>query len=220
MTENYRAPAPPLVGEQQAPPTAQDDHGTADVVKDQAADVGHGSVEAGKHAAGVASEQAADVVAEAGRQGRDLLKQAQDQLTDQAARGQQRAAGELLALGDELRLMADQVDRDRPAGELARRAASRAHAAGRWLDDRGPGQVLDEVQAFARRKPGMFLALAAGAGLLAGRMTRGMQAAASDGSSAATTAPDLGEATAPDVPSHGEPSGAAAAGKPRPESTL
>jgi hypothetical protein len=221
MTENYPAPAPPQRGEPQAPRPAQDDHSTADVVKDQAADVGHSGVEAGKHAAEVASEEASGVVAEAGRQGRDLLRQAQDQVTEQAARGQQRAAGELLALRDDLRLMADRVDRNSPAGELARRAASRANVAGRWLDNRGPGQVLDEVQAFARRRPGMFLALAAGVGLLAGRMTRGMQAAASDGWSAATTEPDPGEATAPDaVPSYPEPTGLAAADQPRPESTL
>jgi hypothetical protein len=36
------------------------------------------------------------------------------------------------------------------------------------------------MQSFARRRPGVFLALAAGAGLMAGRLTRGMKAASKD----------------------------------------
>jgi len=40
--------------------------------------------------------------------------------------------------------------------------------------------VLEDVKSFARRRPGAFLALAAGAGLIAGRLTRGLAAASSD----------------------------------------
>jgi hypothetical protein len=211
MTENCLPPVPQQTGEPPAPLIARADLSTTDVARDQAADLGHNSLEAGKHAAEVASEQASGIVAEVGRQGRDLLRQAQDRLAEQAAQGQHRAADKLLALGDDLRLMADGVDQANPAGELARRAASRAHTAAGWLGDREPGQVLDEVQAFARRKPGTFLALAAGVGLLAGRLTRGMHAAASDGWSTATTAPDPHEPTVPDArPAHPEPSGLAA----------
>ncbi len=221
MTENYPQPVPQQAAEPLAPLTDQADPSTADVVRDQAADVGHSGVEAGKHAAEVATEQASGVVAEAGRQGRDLLSQAQGQLTEQAARGQQRAAGGLLALADDLRLMADRVDPNSPAGELARRAAVRARAVGQWLDSREPGQVLDEVQGFARRKPGIFLALAAGAGLLGGRLTRGMQAAASDGWSAATTEPEPAAVTAPDHgPVYPEAGDLDAANPLRPQSTL
>lgn len=44
--------------------------------------------------------------------------------------------------------------------------------------------------AFARRRPGVFLALAAGAGLIAGRLTRGVKAASSyDQESAAPATP-------------------------------
>jgi hypothetical protein len=220
MTENHPPPVPPQTGEAPAPFTDRADRSTGDVAKDQAAELGHSSLEAGKHAAEVASEQASGVAAEAGRQGRDLLGQAQEQLADQAAHGQHRAAGRLMALGDDLRLMADKVDQASPAGELARRAASRAHAAAGWLGNREPGQVLDEVQAFARRKPGMFLAVAAGAGLLAGRLTRGMQAAASDGWSAATTEPDPHEVTVPDAALAYPESGGLAADQPLPQGTL
>jgi hypothetical protein len=49
--------------------------------------------------------------------------------------------------------------------------------------------VVDEMQSFARRKPALFLALAAGAGLVAGRLTRGLKDASSDDSAA--TAPPV-----------------------------
>jgi hypothetical protein len=193
MTENY-APGskpPPEWGESPGytdvpvtPQQAEGNQGTADVVKDQAADLGHGTVEAGKHAAGVAQEQASVVAAEAGRQGKDLLRQAQEELGRQAAQGQRRLAAELLSLSDELSSMADGSGQDGAATGLARQAATRARVAGRWLSDREPAQVVDEVQSFARRRPGAFLALAVGAGLVAGRLTRGIKAAQDDDSPA------------------------------------
>jgi ElaB/YqjD/DUF883 family membrane-anchored ribosome-binding protein len=180
MTENYSpASMPPQRGDPLTPLPAQEQD-TADVVKDQAADLSHSSIQAGKHAADVAREQASGVVEEIGRQGRDLLGHAQDQLGEQAAQGQQRLAAELLSLSDELSSMADGSGQKGVAADLARDAASRARDAGQWLGERRPAQVVDEVQSFARRRPGAFLALAAAAGLVAGRLTRGIQAAGSD----------------------------------------
>jgi hypothetical protein len=153
---------------------------TADVVRDQAADLGGSTVQAGKHTADVAREQAAAVAAEAGRQGRDLLYQAQEQVAGQASRGQQRLASELTSLSDALGATADRSGSGGMTAELARQAARRAGDAGRWLGERTPEQLLDEIQRFARRRPGVFLALAAGAGLAAGRLARGMKAAAGD----------------------------------------
>jgi hypothetical protein len=42
-----------------------------------------------------------------------------------------------------------------------------------WLENREPADVLDDVRSFARRRPGTFLMVAAAAGLVAGRLTRG-----------------------------------------------
>ncbi|MDX6393190.1 MAG: hypothetical protein QOJ73_4253 [Streptosporangiaceae bacterium] len=176
MTEKYPpASIPPSEWDEPvAPLSADEDQGTADVVKDQAADLGHGTVQAGKRAVAVAQEQASGVAAEAGRQGRDLLRQAQEELGQQAAHGQRRLAGELLALSDELNSMADGPGQGGVAVGLARQAAARTRDAGQWLDDRRPAQVVGDVQSFARRRPGVFLALAVGAGLVAGRFTRGL----------------------------------------------
>ncbi len=186
MTENYPA-ATPSQRSESPPPALAEEQGTADVVKDQASDLGHSSVQAGKHVADVAREQASGVAAEAGRQGRDLLQQAQGQLEEQAAQGQQQLADRLLSLSDELRSMADASGQGGMAADLAHQVASRARDAGQWLGDRKPGQVVGEMQSFARRKPALFLALAAGAGLVAGRLTRGLKDASSDDSAA--TAP-------------------------------
>ena len=93
MTENYLpASTPPLQGES-PPPVLAEEQGTTEVVKDQAADLSHSGIQAGKHAADVAREQASGVAAEAGSQGKDLLRQAQDQLTEQAAQGAAAAGG-------------------------------------------------------------------------------------------------------------------------------
>jgi polyhydroxyalkanoate synthesis regulator phasin len=185
MTDNYLpASTPPQRGES-LPPGLAEEQGTTDVVKDQASDLSHSSVQAGKHVAEVAREQASDVAAEAGRQGRDLLQQAQDQLGEQAAQGQQGLAKQLLSLSNELRTMADASGRGGMAAGLAHQAASRVRDAGQWLDNRNPGQVADEMQSFARRRPAVFLALAAGAGLVAGRLTRGLKDATSENSAAA-----------------------------------
>lgn len=200
MTDNHLpGSTPPQRGE-----TLAEDQGTAQIVKDQASGLGHSSAETGKHVADVTREQASGVAAEAGRQGRDLLRQVQDQLGAQAGHGQQRVAKQLLSLGDELHSMADNAGHGGPAADLAQQAATRIRDAGQWLDARKPGQVVNEMQSFVRRRPAVFLVLAAGAGLVAGRITRGLKDA-TDGSSTATAAPaatqGLGEQMAqqPDV---------------------
>lgn len=176
MTQEYSAESAPPAQRADSPPR----QGTAEMVKDQAAGLSQSTVQAGKHAADAAREQGSEMAAEAARQGRDLVRQAQDQLGDQAARGQQRLAATLHSLSNQLSGMADGSPQDGVAADLARQAAARADDAAHWLSSRQPAQVVDEVQSFARRKPGAFLALAAGAGLIAGRLTRGMRAASSD----------------------------------------
>jgi hypothetical protein len=207
MTENYlTGSTPPPGGE-----SLETEQDTAQLVKDQASDLANSGVQAGKHVGDVAREQASGVAAEAGRQGRDLLQQAQGQLHEQAAGGQQRIAKKLLSLSDELRSMAENSDQG-VAVDLAQQAASRVRNAGHWLEEREPGQVVNEVQSFARRRPAVFLVLAAGAGLVAGRLTRGLKDATAGDSTdtaAPATAPRLGgqpvrQADVAGYPSYGE----------------
>ena len=185
MTENFLPASTPTQRGEPFPPASAERKGTADVVKDQATDLSHSSIQTGKHVADVAREQASGVAVEAGRQGSDLLHQARGQLEEQAAQGQQRLANQLLSLSDELRSMAGASGQGGMAASLASQAAWRVRNAGQWLGDRKPGQVADEMQSFARRRPAVFLALAVGAGLVAGRLTRGLKDADSDDSAAA-----------------------------------
>ena len=182
MTENYLPASTPSQRGEPLPAASAEEQGAADVVKDQATDLSHSSIQTGKHVADVAREQASGVVVEAGRQGRDLLHQAQGQLEEQAARGQRRLANQLLSLSDELRSMAGAPGQGGMAAGLASQAALKARTAGQWLEDREPGQVAEEMQSFARRRPAIFLALAVGAGIVAGRLTRGLKDANSDNS--------------------------------------
>jgi metal-dependent amidase/aminoacylase/carboxypeptidase family protein len=149
---------------------------TKDVAKDQAASVGQGVAEAGQHVAGVAKEQTAEVTAEAGKQAKDLLGQAQSQLKEQATVQQQKLVSGLQSLRDELNAMVSNNNNPGVAADLARQAADRTGSVATWLDRREPAAVLDDFTDFARRRPGAFLAVAAGIGLVAGRLTRGLKA--------------------------------------------
>jgi len=156
------------------------DSPTTEVAKEQAAEVADTAKQAGAQVADTVKEQAGQVTAEARNQAKQLLAQAQSELSEQAAGTQQRVAEGLHALADELSGMARNSEQDGVATDLARQAADRARTAAGWLADRDPGSLLDEVRTFARRKPGTYLALALGAGVLAGRLTRGLTAPTTD----------------------------------------
>jgi len=156
---------------------------TADVAKQQASTVAQSTTEAGQHVADVAKDQVASVASDAGSQAKDLLAQARTELATQAGQQQQRLAGSLRALGEELHSMAQHDGQPGMATDLAHQGARRTQDLAAWLDQREPGQLVGEITAFARRKPGTFLLLAVGAGLAAGRLTRGMKDANDDSSS-------------------------------------
>jgi hypothetical protein len=158
------------------PPLNPNEMSTSDVAKEQAGQVAGTAKQAGTQVAGAVKEQAAEVTAEAGKQVKQLLSQTQSELRDQAGATQQRVSEGLHALADELAGMAQNSNQDGPATDLARQAADKAQQAAGWLEGRDPGALLDEVRSFARRKPGAYLAIALGAGVLAGRLTRGLTA--------------------------------------------
>jgi hypothetical protein len=172
-------------------PTDSAPAGSIDVAKDQAASVGQSAADAGQHVATVAQDQAKNVVAEAGSQAKDLLAQARTELSEQAGAQQQRLASGLHALGDELHSMTQHSEQPGVATDLARQGATKSHDIASWLEDREPGHLVTELQSFARQRPGTFLLAAAGAGLLVGRLTRGVKDAGSDDVDAATTGTGL-----------------------------
>lgn len=148
---------------------------TAAVARDEAMGVASSAKEKGSNLVGEGVDQAKSVAGEATRQARDLMDEARVELTAQAYEQQQRLAGGLRSFGQELGSMADSSTEGGLASDLARQVASRTNDLAQWFEDREPGSVLDEVKEFARRRPGAFLAIAAGAGVLAGRLTRGLK---------------------------------------------
>ena len=153
-----------------------------DVARHEVAGIGRSAGEAGEQVAQAATQQAREVASETAQQARSVLDDGVGQLRQQAREGQQKVAGGLRTLADELRGMAKKGGQSGIAGDLVREASDRAHGAAAWLERREPSDLLEEVRDFARQRPGTFLLGAAVAGVLAGRLTRG--AAASRASTA------------------------------------
>ncbi|MDF3046435.1 MAG: hypothetical protein K0R30_2663 [Ornithinibacter sp.] len=154
---------------------------------DRAGTVGNETKQATKDVAATAGQEAQRVTREAKDQVRQLVGQTRSDLQSQAATQQSRAATGLRELSDQLRTMANSTDQDGMARGLVDDAARRAGDAASWLDQRDPGSILDEVRTFAQRRPGAFLAIAAGVGVVAGRLSRSLVDEARDESSASRT---------------------------------
>ena len=159
-------------------PSSTEGDSTPAVATEQARQVGQDALAGGQQVAGVAADQAKSVAAEAGAQARNLLDEARSQLTDQAATQQNNLASWLQSIVAELDQMADRTHgaQSGAATSLVRQVSERARGAASWLQDHEPSDLLAETSRFARQRPGLFLALAAAGGLLAGRLTRGLTA--------------------------------------------
>ena len=124
-----------------------------------------------------AREQAGQVRQEVAHQGREVVAQATAKLQDQGRAQTRELASTVRGWADQTRALAD--GRPQEAAQLApyaRQAADRvANVAGK-LEERGFDGALDDLQRFARRRPGVFLLGAAAAGFGVGRLLRGASA--------------------------------------------
>lgn len=166
--------APPT-GPSTADPSTTDPS-TTDVAKGQAQQVAGGAADAAQHVAEVAKEQVGQVAAATGQQVKQLAGKAQSEVTDQAKAQQQKLAGGIRSVGDQLASMAGKSEQQGVATDVAHQVADKAHQIAGWLEERTPADLLTAVQSFARRRPGSFLAAALAAGAAAGRLGRGLAA--------------------------------------------
>ncbi|WP_200846741.1 hypothetical protein [Arthrobacter sp. 18067] len=164
--------------------TGPADSETVETAKQEAAGVAGAVGDAASGVVDTARSEAGHVAHEVKVNARQLLTQTKGELSDQAQAQQQRVAEGLRSISDELSTMANSTEDGGVATDLVQQAAQRSSSVAQWLEGRDPGSLLDEVKGFARRKPGTFLLLAAGAGVLAGRLGRGMAGNASDAGSA------------------------------------
>ena len=129
---------------------------------------------------------------EARRQARDLVGEARDQVNGQVDVQHRNLVDNLHTLADELGRMSDASEQQGLASELVGQASERARGAAEFIGNRRPGDLVDEVRSFARRRPGTFLVGALVAGVAVGRLTRGVVAAHTDDDTGApSTGSDL-----------------------------
>lgn len=157
---------------------------TSDAAKGEAREVGKQGAEAGQHVADVAKGETKEVAHEAKGQAKNLAHELGDDLKSQAESQQKKVAEGLRSISDELNSMAQNSDESGTATQWVQQAGQRTGDIAGWLDQRDPAGLLDETRRFARNRPGAFLAIAAGAGLLAGRLARGLQGGNDDGGTA------------------------------------
>src|SRR3954452_20834885 len=128
---------------------------------------------------GTAREQAQRLGAEAKTQVRHVAADVRGRVSEQARSQNDR-------LVDTIRQTADQLDEMRgdraegPAATVVSRVADSGRQLADYLDHNGPEGVLREVQDFARRRPGAFLATALAAGFVVGRLGKSVAKADSD----------------------------------------
>lgn len=136
-------------------------------------------------AAQTAKAQTGEVVAEGKQQARNVLAEAKQVGVTRANEQTASAAGGLRQLQEQADALAN--GRAEETGALGEYARQLADAAGRYadrVDELGFEGIVRETSRYARRRPGAFLLMAAGAGLAAGRLGRGAKDASSNASSA------------------------------------
>ena len=109
--------------------------------------------------------------------------------------------------------MSDRTDGSGMGADLIQQVSERTSDAALWLESRQPGDLVNEIRRFARQRPGMFLAGAAMAGAVVGRLTRNVLAsskstesdAGQPGLSAHQVTPTAPPRTVAVTPAVGEP---------------
>lgn len=202
-TDPFAAPA---TGVGDSYTAAPDTSGTSktQAAKEEASHVASDAAAAAQGVAQTAKSEAANVAAEAKNSAQDLLHQAKSGLTSQAGTQQQKAAEGIRTISSQLQSMANAPEQQGVASDLIRQAAQRSESVASWLETKEPGDLLAEVQRFARNRPGTFLLLAAGAGVLAGRLTRGLTAGAPEQASVNATPAQRTVPRQPVAPLHPE----------------
>jgi hypothetical protein len=152
--------------------------------RDAGAEVARTARDAGETVARTARDAGADVARTVGEQARQVAHAAADEVRQVGVDVRQRLRDEAdhqhRQVVDRVGTFAEQLDAmaaerpDTPAGELVGMLAARSRSFAEYLDQHGPERVLHELQDFARRRPGTFIAAALAAGFVVGRLGKGL----------------------------------------------
>jgi ElaB/YqjD/DUF883 family membrane-anchored ribosome-binding protein len=123
---------------------------------------------------GEAQEKAQEVAGQAQEKAREAAGNAQEsirqQIDDRSTKAGEQVsstAGDLRSVGEELR----KQGKDTPA-KLADRAAEQTEKVGSYLKERGPDEMLEDVEDFGRQRPWAVLAGGMAVGILAARFLK------------------------------------------------
>jgi len=158
-------------------PPSSSGGGLSEAARDQAGHLKDTTLDASQQVTGTAKEKAGEVAADVREQTRQLAGQTREQVAQQAGQQRDRAVEGLRSVGEELREMASH-GQSGWVSQLARQGAEFTDQAADFIQDRGAGEVLDDVRRMARQRPGTFLLFAAAAGIAAGRLSRAMASGA------------------------------------------
>lgn len=184
-------------GKQVASHASDQAKSVASEASDHSRQVASEAADASRQVVQTAKEQVADLRTEVTSQARTVFEQSTAQLSEQAQAQTEKAGQALRTLSEQTAALAE--GRTDEAGELGRyvqQVSDQLDQLSQRIESGGFTGMLDDVQRFARRRPGAFLLGAAALGVVAGRVGRGAKEASSDGGSqAALPAPTPPTAT-------------------------
>lgn len=176
-------------GRRVASRAADEAQAVASTAQEQGKQVARAAARQGREVGATAREQVERVRGEVVEQGRTVVAEARAQVESQVHDQTRQLAERLARLGDEARALSEgrpqNADTLAPyvsnAADAMYDAADRLYGLASDIDERGLTGVLDDVQVFARRRPGAFLLGAALAGFGVGRVVRASSADDGDG---------------------------------------
>jgi len=126
-----------------------------------------------KEAASVAKEEGAAVARAVQDQVRTIVSDVRSEVRTQSEERSRQAASQLQTLSHQIdALLGGQPNEAGPLPDYLRQGQARVQAFARRLEQRGPQGLIDDAVSFGRRRPGAFLAVAAGLGFAVGRLAR------------------------------------------------
>src|SRR5262245_18559499 len=147
--------------------------GAPAVGEDTAGSKTEAAKDSARHVAAETQERTGELARETADQVRHVVGQASGEARQQADVQAARAASGLQTMAQQLRALSDGRPGDAgPIVDYARRASNQMAQWSHRLETGGAQGVMSDVARYARRRPGQFLLVAAGAGFVAGRLVR------------------------------------------------
>jgi hypothetical protein len=160
--------------------TAEEAQNVASAAAERGGELVRSAAEDARQIAGSVGTRLGEVTDQLSSQGRSLVEDTRTQLQTQARSGTERVAGTIRQFGEQAQALAEGRPHHAPqltdyAWKIADScygAADKIHGIGDDIQENGFGGVLEDLQGFARRRPGTFLLGALALGFGVGRLVK------------------------------------------------